>query len=198
MRKWIRTCEICQRVKPSAAVRAPLQSFPIPTDYWESVSMDSVLGLPTDKFSRSGILVFVDRLSKMVHLARVKASISAAEYAVLFINNVFRHHGLPTTIASDRYPRFRSQFWTSLFSTLGITLAMSTTAHPETNCQTERANRVMEHILRSFASSYSEWSTSLPPLEFALKNSVHISTVVTLFFAISARHSYPFYIGLFA
>ena len=65
---------------------------------------------------------------------------------------------------------------------------MSTTAHPETDDQTERAKRVMEDMLRSYASSYSEWSTSLPLVEFALNNSVHRYTDVTPFFANYARH----------
>nr|CCA24079.1 putative polyprotein [Albugo laibachii Nc14] len=77
--------------------------------------MNFFFGLPIDKLGRSGILVIVVDLSKMIHLAPVKASISADEPAVLFINIVFRHHGLRTTIVSDRDPRFTSQLDFTVF-----------------------------------------------------------------------------------
>ena len=188
VRKWIRTCEVCQRVKPLGSAKAPLQSLPIPSDNWQSVSMDFVFGLPPDRQQNTGILVFVDRLSKMVHLSAVRAAITAEESADIFLNTVFRLHGLPKTIVSDRDPRFTSAFWTQLFSSLGTRLNMSTTSHPETDGQTERVNRVMEDILRSYATSYDQWSDALPLVEFAINNSTHSSTGVTPFYANYARH----------
>lgn len=75
MYKWIgryvRTCDVCQRVKPGTHSQAPLQSLAVPSDCWRSVSMDFFFGLPPDAAGHNGVLVFVDRLSKMVHLAPV-------------------------------------------------------------------------------------------------------------------------------
>ncbi|KAJ0391525.1 hypothetical protein P43SY_012024 [Pythium insidiosum] len=65
--------------------------------------------------------------------------------ASLFLDTVFRHHGMPASIVSDRDPRFTSEFWTALFRLLG-TQHMSTAAHPETDGQTEGANRMLEDI----------------------------------------------------
>ncbi|GMF59050.1 unnamed protein product [Phytophthora fragariaefolia] len=67
-------------------------------------------------------------------------------------------------------------------------LSMSTAAHPETDGQTERVNRVLEDVLRSYATSFSSWSQFLPLAEFALNNAEHASTGVTPFFANNARH----------
>ncbi|KAE9173591.1 hypothetical protein PF005_g26205 [Phytophthora fragariae] len=110
--------------------------------------MDFIFGLPRDAKGRTGVLVFVDRFSKMVHLAPVAAEVTADVSAELFLDLVFRHHGLPESIVSDRDPRFTSAFWTRLFALLGTRLLMSTAAHPETDGQTERVNRVLEDVLR--------------------------------------------------
>ncbi|KAF1319736.1 reverse transcriptase, partial [Globisporangium splendens] len=176
VRKCVRTCEICQRVKPSGSTQAPLRSLAVPSDSWKSVSMDFIFGLPRDTHGRNGILVFVDRFSKMVHLAPVSDKISAEKTAKVFVDVVFRLHGLPVEIVSDRDTRFTSKFWRALFGLLDTKLSMSTAAHPETDGQTERVNRVLEDVLRSYAMSFKEWSEFLPLAEFALNNSTHVST----------------------
>ncbi|KAF1336350.1 reverse transcriptase, partial [Globisporangium splendens] len=176
VRKYVRTCEICQRVKPSGSTQAPLRSLAVPSDSWKSVSMDFIFGLPRDTHGRNGILVFVDRFSKMVHLAPVSDKISAEKTAKVFVDVVFRLHGLPVEIVSDRDTRFTSKFWRALFGLLDTKLSMSTAAHPETDGQTERVNRVLEDVLRSYATSFKEWSDYLPLAEFALNNSTHAST----------------------
>ncbi|KAE9295695.1 hypothetical protein PF008_g24192 [Phytophthora fragariae] len=65
---------------------------------------------------------------------------------------------------------------------------MSTAAHPETDGQTERVYRVVEDVLRSYATSFASWSSFLPLAEFALNNAEHASTGLTPFFANNARH----------
>ncbi|KAF1318124.1 Pol protein, partial [Globisporangium splendens] len=176
VRKYVRTCEICQRVKPSGSTQAPLRSLAVPSESWKSVSMDFIFGLPRDTHGRNGILVLVDRFSKMVHLAPVSDKISAEKTAKVFVDVVFRLHGLPVEIVSDRDTRFTSKFWRALFGLLDTKLSMSTAAHPETDGQTERVNRVLEDVLRSYATSFKEWSEYLPLAEFVLNNSTHVST----------------------
>ncbi|KAG3175129.1 hypothetical protein PC128_g17873 [Phytophthora cactorum] len=153
VRKWVRSCEICRRVKPSPSSQALLRPLPVATEAWRSVSMDFIFGLPSDGQGRSGVLVFVDRFSKMAHLIPVSDTVTAADTAVHFIDAVFRQHGVPESIVSDRYPRFTSAFWTILFELLGTKLLMSTAAHPETDGQPEWVNRVLEDVLRSYATS---------------------------------------------
>ena len=193
MYKWVshyvRTCDVCQRVKPSPSTQAPLASLPVPSDCWRSVSLDFFFGLPKDADGNNGVLVFVDRLSKMVHLAPVADTIDGSQCAALFMKCVFRHHGLPDSIVSDRDTRFTADFWSALFRLLGTKLEMATKDHPETDGQTERANRVVEDILRSFcAASPTTWSASLPMFEFAVNNAVHATTGFTPFFLNGLRH----------
>ncbi|KAG3164008.1 hypothetical protein PC128_g20243 [Phytophthora cactorum] len=110
VRKYVRACEVCQRVKPAAFSQAPLQSLPTPSECWQSISMDFVFGLPPDSKRRTGIVVFVDRFSKMVHLAAVPAEVTAVQTVRLFVNMVFKHHGMLLDIVSDRDPRFTARF----------------------------------------------------------------------------------------
>ncbi|KAG4046128.1 hypothetical protein PC123_g18487 [Phytophthora cactorum] len=111
VRKYVRACEVCQRVKPAAFSQAPLQSLPTPSECWQSISMDFVFGIPPDSNRRTGVVVFVDRFSKMVHLAAVLAEVTAVQTARLFVGMVFKHHGMPLDIVSDRDPRFTARFW---------------------------------------------------------------------------------------
>ncbi|POM73331.1 Pol protein [Phytophthora palmivora] len=177
MAHYVKTCETCQRVKPSGHASAPLQSHPVQADCWKSMSLDFVFGLPAGDQGNTGILVFVCRLSKMVHLAP------------LFLDSVFRYHGLPESIASDRDPRFTDAFWDTLFQLLGTKLTISTADHPQTDGQTERVNRVLEDTLRSIcAEAPRSWSDELPVVEFALNNAVHASTGFTPFYLNGLRH----------
>uniref|UniRef100_A0AAV1TDH0 Integrase catalytic domain-containing protein n=1 Tax=Peronospora matthiolae TaxID=2874970 RepID=A0AAV1TDH0_9STRA len=150
--------------------------------------MDFVFGKPKDAHKNSGILVFVDRLSKMVHLVAVPESISAQGCARVFIDTIFRPHGLPRDLVFDWDPCFTAEFWQSVFRSLGTSLTMSTSDHPETNGQTDVVNRVLEEILRGYVHSFTSWSEFLPMAEFAINNSVHASTTHTPFFVNGLQH----------
>ncbi|GMF35737.1 unnamed protein product [Phytophthora fragariaefolia] len=119
VRKYVQTCETCPRVKAAPSASTPLMSLPVPTDCWRSVSRDFIFELPADAGGHTGILVFVCRLSKMVRLAAVRKSVTAPQAAQLFVDNVFRHHGLSEAFVSDRDPKFVSHFWQHLFRLLG-------------------------------------------------------------------------------
>ena len=82
----------------------------------------------------------------MVHFAPCTKEISAEKYAQLFIDHVFKHHGLPEVIISDRDPRFTSRFWRELFQKLGTDLRFSIAFHPQTDGQSEVTIRVLENF----------------------------------------------------
>ena len=109
--------------------------------------MDVFFGFPEDTHKNNGIFVFVDRFSNIVHLAAVPELVTANGCARVFIDTVFRLHGLLRELLSDRDPRFTAAFWRFIFRTLGTRLKMFTFEHPETDGQMERANRVLEEIL---------------------------------------------------
>ncbi|OWY93236.1 reverse transcriptase, partial [Phytophthora megakarya] len=162
VRKYVHTCDVCQRVKPAPHSQAPLQPLPTPSECWESVSMDFVFGLPRDSRRKTGIVVFVDRFSKMVHLAAVAAEVTSVQTARLFVDIVLKHHGMPNDFVSDRDPRFTARFWQEEFTLLGTRFSMSPADHPQTDGQTERVNRVLMDLLKSYAQSFHNWRDYLP------------------------------------
>lgn len=183
VKEYIRTCESCQRNTISPTTQAPLQSLPIPIANWKSISMDFMFALPKDKRGNTGVVVFVDRLSKMVHIVAVKKTVTAEQTTKIFVDTIFKHHGMPEDLVSDRDPRFTSAFWKELFKLLGTELKMSTADHPETDGQTERSNRVILDMLRKSCSDNPEsWTDLLPLIEFSINNSVHASTGYTPFY----------------
>ena len=110
VRKYVWAYEVCQRVKTNPSLLTMLQPLPIPDECWESVSMDFVFGFPADSHMNTGILVLFDRFSKMVHLVAVPESINATASARVFIDTVFRLHGLPRELVSDRYFAITAEF----------------------------------------------------------------------------------------
>ncbi|GJP69044.1 hypothetical protein CLOP_g25671, partial [Closterium sp. NIES-67] len=166
-----------------------LQPLEIPDKTWESVSLDFITDLPKTRDGHTAILVFVDRLTKMVHFVATTTYVSAEDTAKLFVAHVFRLHGLPRVLVSDRDPRFTSRFWHEVTRTLGTKLKMSSAFHPQTDGQTERTNRTLEQILRSFIGpTQDDWDDLLPVVEFAVNNSVHEGTHEKPFILNCGRH----------
>jgi transposase InsO family protein len=183
VRDYVKSCDSCQRIKASQQVPAGLlRPLPSPGRPWEQVSMDFIVQLPKTRGGNDAIVVFVDMFSKMVHFAPTKTTASAPDTARIFFDHVFRLHGLPKSIVSDRDAKFTSKFWQTLFRTLGTKLAMSTAFHPQTDGQTERANRTLEDMLRAFTSyRQDDWDTQLTAAEFACNNAPNQSTGMTPF-----------------
>ena len=101
--------------KACAVVKSPIATASIATEAWRSVRMNCIVGLPPDEQKRTGVLVLVDRFSKMVHFAPVSAHVTVETTAKIFLDIIFRHHVLPESVVSDRYPRSTSAFWAELF-----------------------------------------------------------------------------------
>jgi hypothetical protein len=109
--------------------------------------------------------------------------------AKVYFDVIVRRFGLPKTIISDRDTRFMSLFWNKLFQFFETKLKPSSAFHPQTDGQTERANRILEEILRCYVhSNPSSWSKHLSTAEFAMNNSVHASTTHTPFYVNGLRH----------
>jgi hypothetical protein len=96
-------------MKPYPVPNAQLQPLLIPTECWKSVPVDFIFGLPEDAQRNTGIFVFIDRFSKMVHLTSVSSnitavlsSITAVRSAEVFVDTVFPLHRMPSELISDR------------------------------------------------------------------------------------------------
>ncbi len=186
----VTTCEVCRSVKPSNQVPAgEAQSLQIPGRRWASVSVDFIMGLPRTSRGHNSIVVFVDRLTKMAHFVPTDDTVSAQDFAAIFRDQVWKHHGLCQDMVSDRDPRFTSRFWSEVCKLLHIRQNMSTAFHPQSDGQTERMNRTLEDMLRCYIGPEANaWDNLLAAAEFAYNNSVQESVRNSPFFLNHGQH----------
>jgi len=118
----------------------------------------------------------------MVHFIPTTERTSAERLARLFRDNVWKLHGLPESIISDRGPQFVVGLMRELNRMLGIKSKLSTVFHPQTDGQTERVNQELEQYLRMFIDHRQEqWPDWLGMAEFAYNNKTYSSTKVLPF-----------------
>ena len=177
------SCSACQRSKVShQAPAGMLQPLDVPQRRWGDVSMDFITALPLSARGNTQIVVFVDRLTKMVHLDALPEKATATEVARCFMRNIFRLHGMPERLVSDRDAKFISHFWSEVMRMMGTKRRMSTAYHPQTDGQTERYNQTLEDMLRHWVNPHQDnWDVLLDAAEFATNNSVCTSTKDTPF-----------------
>jgi hypothetical protein len=108
--------------------------------------MDFIIGFPKEQ-GKDCIFVVVERLTKFAHFFSIATDFSAAQVADLFFREVFRLHGLPKTIVSDRDNQFMRTFWQELFRLVGTALTPSMSYHPRIDGQTKIVNKWVESYL---------------------------------------------------
>jgi hypothetical protein len=135
------------------------------------------------------ILVFVEWLSKMVHIIPTFESLDALGFARHFRDWVLRLHGMTGSVLPDRGPQFNNLFWKEVNALTGMKRKLSSAYHPQTDGQTERANRTLEEMLRAYVQpDHTDWDEHLACAEFAINNSWHKSIKNTPFFLKCGMH----------
>jgi hypothetical protein len=168
----------------NSQILGTLQPLPIPPAIWRDISMDFIVGLPKSR-NKSVIMVVVDRLSNYAHFCALQHPFTAPTVAQLFMDQVFKLHGMSYSIVSDHNPTFTSNFWQEPFKLQGTQLHLSTAYHPYTDGQTKVVNKCLETYLRCFSSEKkNQWAQWLPIFEWWYNTSYHISTCITPFEAI--------------
>jgi len=148
-----------------------LQPFPVPEWKWEIISMDFIIGLSMTWRQHDSIMVVVDKLTKVAHFIPVKYMHKTNDIGNIFMKEIFKLHGFPKAIVSDRDVKFTSNFWKGLFADLGTKLNFSTAYHPQIDGQTERVNQVLEDMLRMYVMDKpTKWEDYLHLVEFAYNN----------------------------
>jgi hypothetical protein len=141
--------------------------------------MDFVEGLPKSE-GKDVIMVIVDRFSKYAHCVALNHPYAAPTIARAFMDNIYKLHGTPASITSDRDPVFLSRFWKELFNNQGVNLHHSTAYHPQTDGQTEVVNKCIEHYLRCMTGdSPTQWAKWLPLAEWWYNTNYHSATKMT-------------------
>jgi hypothetical protein len=133
VRSYIKCCMKCQQFKDSRQKNLTEPTLlEVPLRRWGSIATDFITLLPKTKDGYDSITTWFDRLSRRVNFLPSRSSDSAVDAALSFYGNVFKLHGLPDEIVSDRDPKFTSKFWHTLMDLCGIKLKMSPSRHPQT------------------------------------------------------------------
>lgn len=185
IRKYVAECDVCQRNNYETVLPPGLlQPNKIPDGAWLDISMDFIEGLPKSG-GKSVILVVVDRFTKYAHFLPLTHPYSASTVAELFIQGVFKLHGMPKTIITDRDPLFLSAFWEAFFKAQGTELCKSTAYHPQSDGQTENLNRSLEQYLRcAVGERPTEWIKDLPWAEWWYNTNYHSAIQMSPFQAV--------------
>jgi len=183
IRKYCSECDNCQRTKaPRHTKHGLLHSLELACKPWTHISTDFITDLPESE-GATIILVVVDRFTEMAHFIPIKKKDSPT-VARAYLENVWKYHGFPEDVVSDRDSTIMGSFFTDLYNYLGIERSMSTAYHPQTDGQTERINQVIESYLRSYCNyKQNDGASMLAMAEYAYNNSKHSSTKISPFYA---------------
>ena len=171
---YVAKCVVCNRSKADRRGSAPFHPLPVPNYPWEVVGVDYVTSLPkSGRHKYTAVMIVVCHLTKMAHFIPCTDEVTAEDSAALFTHEVFRLHGVPRVLVSDRDPRFISAFWQALWRKLNTKLNMSTARRPQTDGLTERVNETMQSLLRCFcAEAGYDWAAHLDMVEFTYNSTV--------------------------
>ncbi|SJL13286.1 uncharacterized protein ARMOST_16726 [Armillaria ostoyae] len=177
IKEFCKTCDICQKIKTLNFNKYSLLiPSPIPSRPYESISMDLIVDLLWSQ-SYNAVLVVVDRLSKHARFIPMTTGMDTEDFALIFTKEIVSKFGLPSSIISDRDPRWTSDFWKGITKHLKTKLALSSSHHPQHDGQTEIVNKTLESMLRAYVSKdRANWAEWLHLLEFSYNAHKHAST----------------------
>jgi len=112
--QFVYACLICQKTKVEHQKHVGLLTpLDVPKWKWDSISMNFVTSLSNTLKGHDAIWVIVDRLMKSAHFIPINISFPVSQLVEIYIREVVKLRGVPSSIVSDRDPRFNSRFWNS-------------------------------------------------------------------------------------
>jgi len=161
---------------------------PIPSQPYQSISMDFIVNLPWSK-GFNAIYVVVDHLSKHASFIPTTTGLDSRGFTLLFVKHIVCRFGLPESIVTDRDPRWTTDFWLSIAKSLQTKMSLSSSHHPQHDGQTEVVNKLLMTMMCAFiAGKKDQWALWLHLLEFAYNSAVHSSTGTTPFHLLLGFH----------
>lgn len=182
---FVVNCVICRQAKADRAkLPGLLQPLPVPIGLWKIISMDFIEAQPSSQ-SYTCILVVVDTFTKYPNFLPLWHPFTAFTVARVFLDHIYKHHGLPQSIVSDQDKVFLSRLWQEQFHLADVQLHMSLTYHPQYDGQIEKVNECLETFLRCFVHACTNrWSKWLSFAQFWYNSSTHFATGLSPFEAL--------------
>eukprot|EP00896_Chara_braunii_P022071 GBG79947.1 hypothetical protein CBR_g30210 [Chara braunii] len=173
--RYCESCEVCRRCKSrNHCPYGELRPLPVPLRRREAITMDITGPFPKHKTGVDGILTVVDRLTKFAMFLPCRYHAKAPELAEVLYAGWIRTKGYPKEIVCNRDTRFMSDFWLALIKRWGSSLKPSSSRHPQTDGQTERAHQTAQVLLRTLIRpDQIDWVERLPDVELAYNSSIH-------------------------
>ena len=123
----------------------------IPQGPWQEISID-IIGPLSKSNGMDAIVVIVNRFTKMICLKTTTTNVLSEAIAKIYRDDIWKLHGIPRRILSDRGPQFTSKFIEEFTRVLGTKRQLSTAYHPQTDGQTERINQEIGTFLRHYVN----------------------------------------------
>ena len=131
----------------------------------------------------------MDKLTKYTYLISCSEEFTAKQMICVVLDKVIRYHGIPKSITSDRDKIFKSNFWKTLMTEIGMKVKLLIVYYLQTDGQTERMNQTLETYLRHYMNhSQKNWIQLLSMAQLALNNAKSTATGISAFFANYGRH----------
>ena len=142
--RYVEGCDLCQRMKNrTEEVVGKLKLSEVPEKPWTYLMVDFIMKLLVVA-RKNVILVVYDRLSKITYFVATTEETLVEGLARLFRDNIWKLHGLPESMVSDRGPQFVAELMKELNKMLGIETRLSTVFHSQTDRQTKQMNQELE------------------------------------------------------
>ena len=181
--KYVSTCDMCLWTKSIHQLPSrEIHPLPIPDAPWDTASVNFIMEL-LESNRKNAIMVVVGSMTKRSHFMSTVTTLSATGTAQLYLQHIWKHHGLPKRVVSDRGPQFIVEFTKELYQLLRVKLAATTVYHPQGDGQMERINQELEQFLHFFINQRKDnWDDLLPFAEFQYNNHIHSATQNVPFF----------------
>ena len=165
----VTSCLVCQKSKSLRSLKFGRPSpLPIPSRNWSHIHLDFAVGFPPIQ-GFDAVLIVVCRRTKQVHFLPARSNFTALDTAMAYIQHVFRLHGIPDSIVSDRGPQFLSAFWNSFWKLLRSERRLTTAYHPQSDGQAENLVKSLKTYLRAFVTdTQNDWLYLLPFAELPI------------------------------
>ncbi|EFA86050.1 hypothetical protein PPL_01285 [Heterostelium album PN500] len=176
--KFVKKCVQCQRSSIKKIKEGFLASLPLPDRPWCDISMD-LLALPAADTGEGNLFVVVDRFTKMTRLFPCHKDVTAIQLGNWFAREIIAVFGAPSSIVSDRDPKFTSELWTSSMKAIGTELKMTQPGRAQADGQTERTNRSILSHIRKWTDKKHSWATDIRFIEACINNNISYTTQFT-------------------
>uniref|UniRef100_A0A803T4V2 Gypsy retrotransposon integrase-like protein 1 n=1 Tax=Anolis carolinensis TaxID=28377 RepID=A0A803T4V2_ANOCA len=193
VKSHIAKCDLCAENKTTPGKpQGLLQTVVEPTRPWECIAMDFVGELPPSRGCRY-IWTVLDLFSKQAHFVPLQKLPSAEKLAELYIKHIYRLHGCPEKVISDRGVQFTARFWGKFLQMLGAERSLSSAFHPMTNGGVERTQQTLGQFLRIYSNRrQNDWADLLPFAEVAFNGATHSATGRSPFEIVYGQEVAPF------